>query len=232
MLLFIAIFVFTLALSGWASLRVRRAYAMYSKVPSAAGLTGAQTAAAILRAENIRGVEIVEHPDTLGDHYDPKHRRLVLSSENYHGTSAAAVGVAAHECGHAIQHQAGYAPLHVRMAAVSVTNVASQIVMWLPLIGIGTGLLQPYTGMMIIAIAFGVLMLFQLITLPVEFDATRRAKICLSSLGIIRSEAENEAVNKMLGAAAFTYVAAFITSLVYLLWHLLPFLGFGRHQED
>ena len=139
--------------------------------------------------------------------------------------------MAAHECGHAIQHKIAYAPLQWRMAAVGVTSFASQIVMWLPLIGMFTGLLSSYTGLMVMAISWGVIMAFNLVTLPVEFDASRRAKLILGQMGFIRQGEESTAVRKVLDAAAWTYVAAFVTSLVYFLWHLLPLLT-GRNSEN
>jgi uncharacterized protein len=165
----------------------------------------------------------------MGDHYDPLNKRLVLSSQNFRGTSTAAVGVAAHECGHAVQHKLAYAPLNWRMAAVGMTTFASQIVFWLPLVGIFTGILSRYTGLMVMAVAWGVIMLFNLITLPVEFDASARAKRILGEMGFIRGSGEAAAVNKVLDAAALTYVAAFVMSLTYLLFYLLPLLG-GRRD--
>jgi Zn-dependent membrane protease YugP len=156
---------------------------------------------------------------------------LVLSSQNYHGTSPAALGVAAHECGHAIQHKFGYAPLQWRMAAVGATNFASQVVMWLPLIGMFTGIISGYTGLAIMAAAWGVIMIFNLVTLPVEFDASTRAKTILGEMGFIGTPDEAQGVRKVLDAAAWTYVAAFITSLLYFLWHLLPLL-MGRRDEE
>jgi Zn-dependent membrane protease YugP len=176
-------------------------------------------------------VEIAEHDEMLGDYYDPRHKRLVLSSANYHGTSLAALGVAAHEAGHALQHQAAYAPLHLRMAAVGVTNFASQIVAFLPLVGIVTGLLSTTTGLTVMAVAWGVIMVFNLITLPVEFDASRRAKTMLANLGFISGQSEHAGVSKVLNAAAMTDVAAFVTSQVYLLWYLLPLLTGGNRQR-
>jgi len=226
----IILFIGTLALSLFAAWRVKRIYRRYSEVGAASGASGAQVAAAILRDAGIHDVDIVEQDGMLSDHYDPRHRRLVLSSMNYHGRSLAALGVAAHECGHAIQHRIAYAPLHWRMAAVGITNYASQVVMWLPLIGIFTGLLTPVTGTLIMAVAWGVIMVFNLITLPVEFDASRRAKAILGNMGFIGTPVEMAGVKKTLDAAAWTYVAAFITSLVYFLWHLLPLLT-GRSDE-
>jgi Zn-dependent membrane protease YugP len=185
----------------------------------------------ILRQAGINNVEIVEHEELLGDHYDPLRKRLVLSRANYEGRSAAALGVAAHECGHAIQHQIGYVPLQIRMAAVGVTSFASQLVLWVPLLGLMTGLLAPATGLFIMAAAWAVLMAFNLVTLPAEFDASRRAKRVLNQMGFIQNGEERAAVNQVLNAAALTYVAAFISSLAYFMWHLLPLLT-GRHHDD
>lgn len=122
----------TLAIALTAQWQVKRMYRRFSEVPAAAGCTGAEVAMKILRNAGVRGVEIVEHDEFLGDHYDPRHKTLVLSSANYHGSSIAALGVAAHEAGHALQHHAAYTPLRLRMAAVGVTNFASQIVTFLP----------------------------------------------------------------------------------------------------
>jgi len=225
----IMLFIGTMVLSLWATMRVRRVYGKYSQLSASSGLTGAQAAATILQREGIQNVEIVEHDRMLGDHYDPIHKRLVLSRENYYGTSTAALGVAAHECGHVLQHQQAYAPLQWRMASVGLTTFASQIVLWLPLLGMFTGFLNTGMAMAIVASAWGVLMLFNLITLPVEFDASRRAKLVLTQTGLIRTVEEESAVGKVLHAAAWTYVAAFITSLAYFLLHLLPLLG-GRRD--
>ena len=226
----ILLFVGTLAIALLAQWHVKRMYHRYSRVPSAAGHTGAEVAAQILRTAGIGNVSIHEHEELLGDHYDPTRRRLVLSSANYHGTSLAAIGIAAHECGHALQHQQAYAPLQLRMAAVSATNFASQIVMWLPLLGIFTGMVSPYTGLLVMALAWGVIMAFNLVTLPVEFDASRRAKRLLAEMGFMQSGAERLGVSRVLDAAGWTYVAAFVTSLIYFLWHLLPLLT-GRDRE-
>jgi uncharacterized protein len=164
----------------------------------------------------------------MGDHYDPIHRQLVLSSQNFHGSSTAAVGVAAHECGHALQHQAAFAPLQWRMASVSMVNFASSAVMILPILGYLTGLLRPM--LLILCLAWGLIMLFNLITLPVEFDASARAKRVLRDMGFIQGSGEAAAVSRVLDAAALTYVAAFITSLAYLIYYLLPLLGGGRRD--
>jgi Zn-dependent membrane protease YugP len=184
--MFLLIILFTFGISLWASWRVKRMVHKYSQLPASSGYTGAETASQILSAAGIGDVVIEEANGFLGDHYDPIHKKLVLSTENFHGTSTAALGISAHECGHALQHKAAYAPLQWRMTAVGATQFANQIVMWLPILGIFTGLIRPYTGVLIMALAWGVIMLFNLITLPVEFDASRRAKIILGEMGFIR----------------------------------------------
>lgn len=223
------VFLCTLAIGLLAQWHVRRTYARHSRTPTLSGCTGAQAARNILRQAGISNVDIVEHEELLGDHYDPLRKRLVLSSANYHGTSAAALGVAAHECGHAIQHKQAYAPLEIRMAAVGITSFASQAVLWIPLLGAFTGLLAAKTSLLIMAVAWGILMAFNLITLPVEFDASRRAKAVLDKMGFIQAGTERTAVSQVLNAAGWTYVAAFVSSLLYFLWHLLPLLT-GRSR--
>lgn len=227
--MFWIIFIGTMAISFFAVMRVKAVYLRYSRVLASSGYSGAEAAHQILRAAGINDVEIREKNGMLADHYDPIHKRLVLSSENYHGTSVAALGVAAHECGHAIQHNIAYAPLKWRMASIGVTTFANQIVLWIPLLGMFTGLIAPYTGLLLMAIAWGIIMLFNLVTLPVEFDASRRAKVILGKMNFIQEGQEARAVNSVLSAAGWTYVAAFITSLVYFLWYLLPLLG-GRRD--
>jgi Zn-dependent membrane protease YugP len=224
------LFIGTLALSLFAAARVKSVYNRFSRGSVLSGRTGAEAAALILNQAGIRDVEIAHHDEVLGDHYDPLRKRLVLSSQNYFGSSPAALGVAAHEAGHAIQHARAYQPLHWRMAAVGITTYASQIVMWLPLLGVFTGLIQPMVAATVLAAAWGIIMLFNLVTLPVEFDASRRAKAVLGRMNLIAPGSEAAAVNQVLNAAAWTYVAAFITSLLYFLWHLLPLLG--ARQRD
>jgi len=218
------LFIGTMALSLWAAARVKSVYHRYNQGVVRSGLTGAEVAAEILRRKGIYDVEITQGEGLLGDHYDPIHKRLVLSPDNFHGRTPAALGVAAHEAGHAIQHALAYKPLHWRMAAVGITTYANYVVMFLPMLGLFTGLIQPLTGVMLMAVAWGVIMLFNLVTLPVEFDASRRAKAVLANFGFIAPGEEALGVKKVLDAAAWTYVAAFITSLAYFLWHLLPLL--------
>lgn len=217
-----------MGLSLLAAWRVKANFARYSRVPNARGLTGAEAAGAMLHRAGVDGIEIVPQDGFLGDHYDPMHRRLVLSHDNFYGRSVAAVGIAAHEAGHAIQHANAYAPLLLRMAAVGITNFASSIVTFLPILGIITDLFAAKVGFLLMAIGWGVIMLFNLVTLPVEFDATRRARAALTTSGMI-TVTERKGVDKVLDAAAWTYVAAFITSLAYMLVYLLPLLA-GRRN--
>ncbi len=232
--MFYGLFLFagTMLLSLWAMWRVKSVYNHYSKMRCASGVTGAQVAQGILTKCGISDVQIVPLNEQMGDHYDPTQKRLVLSEANYYGQSPAALGVAAHECGHAIQHQQAYAPLHLRMAAVTATNFASRIVMILPLIGLMTGMFRGQTMILIMAVAWGVIMLFNLITLPVEFDASRRAKVILGDMGYIGTADEMLGVKRVLNAAGWTYVAAFITSFAYFLWYLLPLLTGGRRNNN
>lgn len=229
-LLSILLFVGTLAISLWASARVKSVYHRFSQVPASSGASGAQVAAAILDRAGIHDVEIVPHDELLGDHYDPIHKRLVLSTQNYHGNSLAALGVAAHECGHAIQHKIAYAPLHWRMAAVGAVNFVNPMVSFLPLLGM-IGFLPWKSVMFFMAIGMGVIMLFNLITLPVEFDASRRAKEILAGMGFIGTPEEIAGVRKTLDAAGWTYIAAFLTSLAYFLYYVLPLLLGGRRDD-
>jgi len=218
-------------LSFIVSARLKSLYHRYSQISASSRATGAEVAAAILQRAGIRDVEIVAEEGMLGDHYDPMHKRLVLSAENYQSNSLAAIGVAAHECGHALQHQQAYGPLHLRMAAVGATQFASQVVMWLPLLGMFTGFVAPRLGFTLMAAGWGVIMLFNLITLPVEFDASNRAKRVLAEMGFVGSDEEMAGVRKVLDAAGWTYVAAFITSLAYMLYYLLPLLLGGRSRD-
>jgi uncharacterized protein len=228
-LLVILVFTGTMALSLWATIHVGRVQNKFSLFPASSGSSGAETAERILRQEGIYDVEIVEEEQALGDHYDPAHKRLVLSREIYNGTSATALGIAAHECGHAIQQKDGYGLLRWRMASVGLTTFASQIVLWLPLLGLLAGFLNIRAALIFIAAAWGILMLFNLITLPVEFDASAKARLRLRESRLIQTEQEEAAVATVLRAAAWTYLAAFITSLAYFLIHLSPV--FDGHRE-
>jgi Zn-dependent membrane protease YugP len=199
----------------WAQIRVTSAFRKWGEVRASSNITGAECAREILQAAQIPDVEVVETNDFLGDHYDPRDKKLHLSSSVYNTPSVAALGIAAHETGHAIQHAKAYAPLKARMAIVPVTMVASQM---LPFVILG-GLFFHIAGLITLGIyCYAILLVFQIITLPVEFDASRRAKIILQQMGIVRPGEEVVGVNKVLNAAALTYVAAFIAALGNLLW--------------
>ena len=201
----------------WAQIRVSNAFGRWSKVRATSNISGAECAREILQAAQIQDVDVVETNDFLGDHYDPSKKKLCLSSNVFNTASVAALGIAAHETGHAIQHAKAYAPLKARMAIVPLTMVASQM---LPFILIG-GIWFRMTGLITLGIyCYAILLVFQLITLPVEFDASRRAKIILQQMGIVQPGQEMAGVNNVLNAAALTYVAAFIAALGNLLWLL------------
>jgi len=201
----------------WAQIRVSSAFRKWGEVRASSNITGAEAAREILQAAQIHDVDVVETNDFLGDHYDPTSKRLCLSTNVYNTPSVAALGVAAHETGHAIQHAKAYAPLKARMAIVPVTMIASQM---LPFVIFG-GLFFHLTGLITLGIyCYLILLAFQLVTLPVEFDASRRAKIILQQMKIIQPGEEAVGVNKVLNAAALTYVAAFIAALGNLLWLL------------
>ena len=206
-----------LIIALWAQFRVSSAFRKWGEVRASSNITGAECAREILQAAQIHDVEVVETNDFLGDHYDPTSKKLCLSSNVYNTPSVAALGIAAHETGHAIQHAKAYAPLKARMAIVPVTMVASRM---LPFVIFG-GLFFHITGLITLGIyCYLILLVFQLITLPVEFDASRRAKIILQQMGIVQPGTEVAGVNKVLNAAALTYVAAFIAALGNLLWLL------------
>lgn len=210
------LFVFVLVFSIYAQIRVSSAYARNSEVQSRGRITGRDAAEAVMRSAGITDVEIAETDGRLTDHYDPAQKRLVLSSENYRGTSLAAVGVAAHEAGHALQHREGFQMLEFRMALVPTTRIAAGVI---PFVYIGSFFLaRGLSGLFleIAIVAFAVLTVFQLVTLPVEYDASRRAKRQLVSLGILDQD-EMPGVNQVLDAAALTYLAAFMTALLNLL---------------
>ena len=203
-----------LILGVYAQIRLTATYKKYVKIGTQSGLTGAQAAREILDQAGLSGMPISEVGGHLTDHYDPMKKALCLSSENFHGNSIAAVGVAAHEAGHALQHKAAYAPLKMRMAMVPITQFASYAWSGILILGMILGMFSTFLG---IAIGiFTVITFFQLITLPVEFDASRRAKEQLIRLGLIQGN-ERGAVSKVLNAAALTYVAALVASVLQLM---------------
>jgi hypothetical protein len=202
----------------WAQVKLSHAYGKYSKVAVESGMTGADAAREILDRAGLNNVPVEEVPGHLSDHYDPTKRALFLSSENFRGRTVAAVGVAAHESGHALQHQAAYGLFNFRMAIVPVTQFASVAYMGIFFAGFIFRSLFP-TFITIAIILFAIVTLFQLVTLPVEFDASRRAKEQLFRLGLVHED-ERAGVSKVLDAAALTYVAALVSSVLQLLYLL------------
>lgn len=203
----------------YAHFRITSTYAKYVRVPSRGNLTGRDAAEFVLKSGGISNVQIVEIPGELTDHYDPMRKVLALSSGNYSGTSLAALGVAAHEAGHALQDKQGYLPMNIRMGLVPVVNIAGSV---LPYIMLG-GLFFGAMGGMILDIGiacYAAIALFHLVTLPVEFDASNRAKAQLAGLGIVDAQ-EAVGVRKTLDAAGFTYVAAFVGSLINLIYLIM-----------
>lgn len=198
----------------WAQFKVSNTYKKYSQVNARSGVTGQEAAAYVMRRFGIDDVTIVPIRGKLTDHYNPVSKQLALSERNFYGTSLAAVGVAAHEAGHAIQHAIGYKALELRMALIPITTISSKV---LPFVIIG-GFFFGIIGLVKLGIlVYLVLAFFQLVTLPVEFDASRRAKKELAGLGIIQED-ERIGVNRTLDAAGLTYVAAFVASLGNLLY--------------
>lgn len=208
-----------------ASALVNSTMKKYSRVPASTGMPGAEAAARILRNEGIYDVNVVCLQENSGDHYDPRNKQVRLSYENYHGASVTAIAVAAHECGHAIQHDQGYAPLSMRSALVPVVNVAGNLGM--PLIFIGVLLSWNQVLIQLGILAFSLAVLFQLVTLPVEFNASHRAVGKITQYGLL-TEQENRGCKKVLTAAALTYVAATASSILQVLRLILLFGGGGR----
>jgi uncharacterized protein len=212
-----------LVLSGLASLMVRSAFSKYSGVGTRRGLTGAQAAQQLLNNAGIYDVSVVPVAGNLTDHYNPSTKQLALSQNVYNSNSVAAIGVAAHEAGHAIQHARNYLPLHLRSWSVPLANFGSQFGQIAMMIGLMLVLANIAFGPVVLwagVILFSFVVLFQVITLPVEFNATSRAKRLVVDAGIV-SVQEREGMDKVLNAAALTYVAAAVTSLLTLLYFLM-----------
>jgi Zn-dependent membrane protease YugP len=206
-----------LALSLWASWRVKTSFNKYSQVRSARGMTGAEAAQEMLDRAGITDVRVIPTRGMLSDHYNPMNKTLALSEPVYNSNSIAAIGVATHEAGHAIQHARNYAPLWVRSMLVPTASIGSGVGYFVMLFG----LMFASTNMVLVgAVLFSAVLLFQIVTLPVEFDASRRAKVLVVEHGIISSQ-EREGVDRVLNAAAMTYVAAAISTLLTLLYFLM-----------
>ena len=210
-----------------ASARVKSTYRKYAKVMSASGLTGAQAAEMILRRNGVLGVTVQHVAGELTDHYDPARGVVNLSDATYNSTSVAAIGVAAHECGHVMQHETEYLPLKIRTALVPFANIGSNVGIWIVMLGLILGLNDTLAMIGIYLFSFGVL--FQLVTLPVEFDASRRALVMLQDYGIL-GQTEVQGSRSVLSAAAMTYVASAAASVLQLL-RLLMIVNGGRRRR-
>ena len=211
----------TLILSLWAQITVKSTFARYSRIPSSRGITGVDAASILLRSNNIRDVKVERIAGSLTDHYSPMEKKLRLSQPVFGSTSIAAVGVAAHEAGHAIQHAVHWSPLAMRSTLVPVANIGSRIGPWLAIIGLAIPPGSSYSGIAAMLFRIGIMLfsgavLFYVITLPVEIDASRRAITVLRANNVL-NEKELKGVKKVLTAAALTYIASALASIASLL---------------
>jgi len=215
--LFIGTLVLTLGVQWW----LRSTYGRWERVANASGLTGADTARAILRANGLHDVKVEAVPGQLSDHYDPRTKTVRLSEAHFRVPSVAGAAVAAHEVGHALQHAKAYAPLQLRSSLVPVAQIGQNLGPWIVVGGFVLGV----AGMVEVGIAlFGAAVLFQLVTLPVEFDASKRAVVEMERLGLATS-ADVGGSKQVLNAAALTYVAAAAASVAYLMYYVMMFMG-------
>lgn len=224
---FLVAFLPALLFSLYAQFRVKSAFSKYSQVPVSSGMTGAQAAATMLRANGLDGTVSIERVDGfLSDHYDPSKKVLRLSPDVYDNSSLSAVGVACHEAGHAVQDARNYAPLALRNAIVPTAGLGSS----LGYILIFVGLFLHFTGLAVVGLVlFAAVVVFQIVNLPVEFNASRRAREMVASLRIVNGPSEEAAVRSVLGAAAMTYVAATVVALIHLMYYAMMVFG-GRRS--
>ncbi|MCA9034022.1 MAG: zinc metallopeptidase [Planctomycetaceae bacterium] len=217
-----------LVMSGLASMLVKSSFAKWSQIGTRRGFTGAQAAKTLLDGAGIHDVQIVPTNGFLSDHYNPSTRTLALSESVYASRSVAAVGVACHEAGHAIQHANSYAPLWARSALVPAMGIGSSVGPWVIFIGLAMHM----QGLAVIGcLLFGAVVLFQIVTLPVEFDASARAKRLVVEAGILDAD-EQTGVNRVLNAAALTYVAAAASSILTLLYFMMRAGLLGGRRDD
>lgn len=223
---FLIYFAVILLVPIYAQFKVKRTYKKYSKVRSTSGMTGAQVARLILDQNGLRDVQVVESRGFLSDHYNPMTKIVALSSHNYHEASVAGTAIAAHEVGHAIQHKEAYSFLKLRHMLVPVANISSNA-SW---IFVMIGIFAQMSGLLLLGIVLlGVGVVFQVVTLPVEFNASNRAMTQIVSHGVIRNEEERHA-RKVLNAAAMTYVAATAVAVLELIRLILIFTGMNRNE--
>lgn len=221
---FLIYFILILIIPLWAQMKVKGAYKKYSQVPSSSGMTGAEVARKILDENGLYDVSIEPISGVLSDHYDPRSKVVRLSEQNYYGTSVAGAAVAAHEVGHAIQDAEDYSFLRFRHALVPVANIGSNLSFFIILAGI----LFDAANLILLGIIFMAgAVLFQLVTLPVEFNASNRAMQQIVATGIIRNDEERE-TRKVLDAAALTYVAAALVAVLELVRFVLMYIGMNN----
>ena len=217
--------------SVWANVHVNSTFERYAKKLSLRGMTGAEAAKRVLESNGVHGVDVQRTGGHLTDHYDPRKKTIFLSDSVYASTSCAAIGVAAHEAGHAVQYAKHYAPVHIRAAIIPITNIGSRLAF--PLILLGLVLMSFAESYIIVAYigvaCFGLSTLFQLVTLPTEFNASRRAIVAIDNCGLLDGE-EIKGAKRVLTAAAMTYVAALAVSLAQLLRLLLIVSGRSRRR--
>jgi len=212
--LFLATAIVPLLFGLWAQMKVKRTFAKYSKVAPRNGMTGAQAAAAVLRSSGLPQLSIRPVAGRLTDHYDPRNRTLNLSADVGEASSLAALGVAAHEAGHAIQDAKRYAPMRIRQTLVPVATIG-QSLWFIPVV---LGLIMGITGLVTVGLVlFAAIVLFQLVTLPVEFDASKRALVALEGQGLLAAD-EVPGAKAVLNAAALTYIAGFVAALGQLIY--------------
>ncbi len=219
--IYVLLLIPVLILSVWAQIQVSGSFRKYSQVPNRRHLTGAQAAEAVLRAHGVYDVPIRRCRGNLTDHYDPRDNTIYLSEDVYAAPTVAAVGVACHEAGHAVQYAVGYGPIKVRSAIIPVTQIGSQLSFILLLVGL---VLYSQSLFLVGILLFSLTTIFQLVTLPVEFNASHRALETIDGQGLLDDE-ELQGARKVLRAAALTYVAALLMSLLQLLRYVLIFLG-------
>lgn len=224
-------------LSVWASTKVHSAYAAFDKIPTSSDWTGSDAARMLLEKNGIYDINVVKGKGKLTDHFDPRKNIVSLSESTYNSNSVAAVAVAAHEIGHVVQKKKGYLFYNLRTLLVPITNFGSYLALPLVILGVILGLTMATTSTGNILVFIGVCLyglstLFTLVTLPVELNASRRAKKMLAETGVLQTEQEKKGAEKVLSAAAMTYVAALLTSLVYFIRFLLyVFLLTGRNRN-
>ena len=208
----IIVYILMIGIPALAQLKIKSEYSKYSKVENENNLSGFEVARKVLDANGLQNIYVVEVEGNLTDHYDPTRKTVRLSTNIFHGTSISSSAVAAHECGHAIQDKIGYKPMRIRSMLVPIVNLVSSLSWYIIIFGIVVQIFKVFL-LGIGLLSFG--LIFQLVTLPVEFDASRRAKIELSNLNLIK-DSEKKGIKKVLFAAAMTYVAAVLTSILQI----------------